>query len=81
MVQKSLQFADTVFAFLPGVTETQSRAIVAANPAIFKPSFDKTALRLAAAFDPAAAIVIPPGISATPKKSCAGRSNHTTISH
>jgi len=60
---KSLEFADTVFAFLPGVTEEQSRAILEANPALLEPTPSGTALRLTTAFDPAAPLVIPLGVS------------------
>lgn len=60
---RSLQFADTVFAFLPGVTEDQSRQIVAANAVVIEPTPDGSALRLRNTFDPAAPLVIPPGIA------------------
>jgi Tc toxin complex TcA C-terminal TcB-binding domain/Neuraminidase-like domain/Salmonella virulence plasmid 28.1kDa A protein len=58
----ALEFADTVFAQLDGITEGQSRAIVAANPTIFESI--GTSLRLQKAFDPAnGAVTIPVGIT------------------
>jgi hypothetical protein len=60
---KDLEFADTVFAFVPGVTEDQSRALVAANAT----RFETTAtggLRLVAAFNPAAPLTVPAGVTA-----------------
>ncbi|MFB9235537.1 neuraminidase-like domain-containing protein [Plantactinospora siamensis] len=60
----ALRFADTVFAFVPGVTEDQSRAIIAANAAAVRPSADGAALRLAADFDPAAPLTVPAGVTA-----------------
>jgi hypothetical protein len=59
---KDLEFADTVFAFVPGVTEDQSRALVAANAA----RFETTAaggLRLVATFNPGTPLTVPPGVS------------------
>ena len=53
-------FADTVFAFLPGVTEQYSRDIVAANPAAIVVSADGAGYRLADDFDPAATLTVPP---------------------
>src|SRR5262249_38527243 len=66
-----LQFTDTVFAFLPGVTELQSQQIVAANPTLFipvpnappVPNTTTPSLQLSAAFGPDTAINIPDGIS------------------
>jgi hypothetical protein len=64
----ALQFADTVFAFLPGVTGAQSQQIVAANPALFVsvPSATPPALQLSAVFGPNTAVAIPGGISLDP---------------
>ncbi len=62
---RALEFADTVFAFLPGVTEEQSRAIIDANAATFEPAAATGALRLRASFDPTAALTIPAGVGAT----------------
>ncbi len=61
----ALQFADTVFAFLPGITEAQSQQIVAANPTLFTTA-TAPALQLTAVFSPGSAIVIPDGISLAP---------------
>jgi hypothetical protein len=71
-----LEFADTIFAFLPGVTEADSRGIVAANGGVAGPAFElveapgPTAplrpasagvkLRLRPGFDPEA-LVVPAG--------------------
>jgi hypothetical protein len=55
----ALQFADTVFAFLPGVTEQYSRAIVAANGAAIAVSADGATCRLVDGFDPTAALTVP----------------------
>jgi hypothetical protein len=64
----ALQFTDTVFAFLPGVTDLQSQQIVAANPALFAPVPNTTppALQLSAGFGPDTVITIPDGISLLP---------------
>jgi Tc toxin complex TcA C-terminal TcB-binding domain/Neuraminidase-like domain len=61
----ALQFSDTVFAFLPGVTEAQSQQIVAANPTLFvsSPNVTPPALQLSAVFGPETTITIPDGIS------------------
>jgi hypothetical protein len=60
---RSLHFADTAFAFLEGVTEDQSRQIVAANEAAFEPTPDGIALRLRNTFDPSAPLTIPAGLA------------------
>ncbi|WP_035713165.1 neuraminidase-like domain-containing protein [Azorhizobium doebereinerae] len=60
----ALLFAATVFAFLPGVTEEQSKAVVAANAGLFEAQ-GQGMLRLKAATGLAPALVIPAGI-ATP---------------
>jgi hypothetical protein len=61
----ALQFSDTVFAFLPGVTEQKSQQIVAANPTVFTSVANATprTLQLSATFGPETAITIPNGIS------------------
>ena len=56
----ALVFADTVFAF-HGLTEEQSRAVIAANAGRFQPA-GHGALRLAFGFDAAVPLVVPPGI-------------------
>ena len=63
--ERSLQFADTVFAFVPGVTEGQSRQLVAANLAAIEPTMDGSAYRLRGSFNPQAPLTIPPGITVT----------------
>lgn len=61
---KAFQFADTVFAFLPGVTEEQSRQIIAANAAAFQAVLpDNSAFRLSDTFNPATPLTIPAGVS------------------
>jgi hypothetical protein len=64
----ALQFTDTVFAFLPGVSDLQSQQIVAANPALFAPVPNTTppSLQLSAGFGTDTAITIPDGISLLP---------------
>jgi hypothetical protein len=64
----ALQFSDTVFAFLPGVTPEQSQQIVAANPTLFTSvaGASPPALLLSPAFGPNTAITIPSGISLAP---------------
>jgi hypothetical protein len=62
--ENALLFADTVFAFVPGVTEDQSKALVLANMALFEPQ-GQSLLRLKAATPLAPALVIPPGVTAT----------------
>lgn len=67
---KLMQFADTVFAFQPGVTEDQSRAIIAANPTVFIAVPDSTYFRLADTFDPFetnSVLIIPAQIHLTPE--------------
>lgn len=59
-----LEFSDTVFAFLPGMTESASRAVTAANAAILDTVTPSGRLRLADTFDPAAALVVPSGTPA-----------------
>jgi hypothetical protein len=60
---KALQFADTVFAFLAGVTEEQSRAIITANAAYVQPTADGSALMLTGAFTPATGLTVPAGVT------------------
>ncbi len=59
-----LEFSDTVFAFLPGMTESASRAVIAANAAILETATPSGRLHLADTFDPAATVVVPPGTPA-----------------
>ena len=59
---KSLQFADTIFAFIPGVTEEQSRRIVADNAESFSRSADGTAFTLSDSFD-VTKLVVPSSVS------------------
>jgi hypothetical protein len=61
---KALEFADTVFAFLPGVTESQSRAVIAANAGLFEATPAGDALRLVDGYDPAVALTVPTGVTA-----------------
>jgi Neuraminidase-like domain len=58
---QALTFADTLFAYLPGVSEGDSRRLVAANAAAILPA-DDGAFRLADDFDPAAALNVPVGL-------------------
>ncbi|MGQ3131264.1 MAG: neuraminidase-like domain-containing protein [Flavobacteriales bacterium] len=58
----ALLFADTVFTRIDGITETQSRDIVAANTAVLEAAPDGVYYRLKTDFDPAAAITVPAGI-------------------
>jgi Tc toxin complex TcA C-terminal TcB-binding domain/Neuraminidase-like domain/Salmonella virulence plasmid 28.1kDa A protein len=60
---RALTFADTLFAFLPGVTEEHSRAIVTANPA-WVTAVSPGILRLADAVDPGAPVTVPPEVLA-----------------
>ncbi|WP_438033698.1 neuraminidase-like domain-containing protein [Sorangium sp. So ce204] len=65
MRERLTQFADTVFAFLPSVTEDQSRAIVAANAAAFTLVPETGLLRLSDDFSSHGPLTIPPGIGLT----------------
>lgn len=60
--EKKLEFADTSLAYLPDVTETQSRAIIAANAARFE-RLDGGALRLIPDFQPAVPLTVPAGVT------------------
>lgn len=60
--EKKLEFADTSLAYLPGITETQSRTIIAANAARFE-RLEGGALRLIPNFQPAVALTVPAGVS------------------
>ncbi len=64
----ALEFANTVFAFLPGVSETQSKSILDANPTLFElvPNSPTSALRLTTAFHPGVMLNIPSGVAVTP---------------
>src|SRR5262249_21735709 len=61
----ALEFADTVFAFSPGITEAQSQQIIKANPSLFEavPNSSTGALRLTTAFKLGVSITIPAGIA------------------
>jgi Tc toxin complex TcA C-terminal TcB-binding domain/Neuraminidase-like domain/Salmonella virulence plasmid 28.1kDa A protein len=63
--ERALSFADTVFAAVEGVTETESRRLITANGPAIEPLPDGGGYRLAAGFDPAAALVIPVGATIT----------------
>lgn len=65
MRERLTQFADTVFAFLPSVTEDQSRAIVAANVGAFTLVPETGLLRLSDGFDSHGPLAIPPGVGLT----------------
>lgn len=54
---KALEFADTLFAFVPGVTEEQSRSVIAANAGAFE-TVDSS-LRLVPSFDPNVPVTVP----------------------
>ncbi|BDC46004.1 neuraminidase-like domain-containing protein [Paraburkholderia terrae] len=58
----ALLFADTVFAFVPGVSEDDSRKIVGANAGLFEAQ-PQNMLRLNAATAVAPAIVVPAGVN------------------
>lgn len=60
---KQLLFADTIFSFLEGVTEEQSREIIGANSSTIEISPDGTNYRLKKEFNPANAINVPPGVT------------------
>jgi hypothetical protein len=60
-----LTFADTVFAFLDGVTEDASRAVIAANATRIVPA-GSGRFRLADTFDLAAPLTMPAGVSLDP---------------
>ncbi len=57
---RALVFADTVFAIELGLTEAQSREIIAANPTRVEEAPGGDGLRLRHDHDPTAAITIPP---------------------
>src|ERR1039458_9716958 len=78
--ESTLQFADTVFAFLPGITEVQSQQIVAANPTLFvsAPKATLPALQLSADFGPHTAITIPEGISLHPSDAHAALARYSS---
>ncbi len=63
--ERTLVFADTVFAFLEGVTEQHSRDIIAANPTSIEATSDGTGYRLRSDFDPAASLTLPTGVTVT----------------
>jgi Tc toxin complex TcA C-terminal TcB-binding domain/Neuraminidase-like domain len=62
----ALQFANTVFAFQPGISGDQSAQIVAANPALFVSAPDGASLQLSASFNQNTEIAIPAGIPLNP---------------
>lgn len=58
--EKALEFGDTVFAFLEGVTDAQSKAIILANSnVITKTGPEKTTYRLTEAFNAATQLTLP----------------------
>ncbi len=59
---RSLSFTDTAFVLVPGVTEAQSRDLVAANPGTFTVAGDR--LLLADDFDPDAVLSVPASVTA-----------------
>jgi hypothetical protein len=61
--QNQTLFSDTVFSYIDGITELESRMIIASNDIIIKPAEDGTLYRLTPAFDPSVAINIPSGIT------------------
>lgn len=62
--QRVMEFADTVFSQIPGITEAQSRQIVAANVAAFEAVPNAPTFRLKSSFDPdTSALSVPLGIS------------------
>ncbi len=60
---KSFEFADTVFAFIPGVTEKQSRDIIAANGDAFRSEGGAT-YTLADGFNAFTSLTVPAGMPA-----------------
>ena len=60
--EKNLEFADTALAYLRGVTDIQSRAIIAANAARFE-RLESGALRLVPNFQPTVPLTIPAGVT------------------
>ncbi len=64
----ALDFANTVFAFSPGVTEAQSKQIIDANASFFEvdPTSPTAAFRLTTAFNPTVTMTIPAGIPLAP---------------
>lgn len=60
---KQLLFADTVFSYLDGITEEQSREIISSNSNIIELSPDGTNYWLKKDFNPASAITVPAGIT------------------
>jgi hypothetical protein len=61
-----LEFAATVFAAAEGVTESQSRTIIEANPAVIVASDTPERFRLSDDFDPAGALTVPADVAADP---------------
>src|ERR1019366_9206656 len=62
--EQAMTFVDTVFAFLPGVTEDQSREIVQLNDARIVSAPSGAAYRLVTGFDLTAPLNIPVGLTA-----------------
>lgn len=60
--ENALVFADTIFAFLEGVTEEQSREIIEANETAIVRTPDNTAYWLSDTFNPTTSLTIPSGI-------------------
>ena len=63
--ERALSFADTVFAVVEGVTETESRRLITANGPAIELLPDGSGYRLTSAFDPAVALVVPAGATIT----------------
>jgi hypothetical protein len=60
--EKALDFADTIFAFLEGVTEEQSRSIIGSNSGIIAP--ENSSYRLLNSYDPVRVpLTIPEGVT------------------
>jgi hypothetical protein len=55
----ALSFAETLFAFLPTVTEEQSREIVKNNPTAVLPAGDREACRLEDSYNPDTVLLLP----------------------
>ena len=63
---RAFEFADTVFTQLSGLTEAHSRALVAADSAVFVPAAGSQNLQLNPEFDPrAGTLAVPEGVPTT----------------
>ncbi len=56
-------FTGTVFSGLGGLSDDESRAVVAANPSLFEMVVDESQYWLTPEFSPDTALIIPPGIA------------------